>query len=145
VYEVVLLAGAASIAIAMARLRYTQVEVVGGSMAPTLRPGDLVLVRRVAGHRVRTGDLIVIERPDDAGRWTTSPGRRTRGRRWLVKRVVAVPGEPVPTALTQAVPDDRVPNGCLLVLGDVAHSLDSRQLGYLPLERVLGVVRRRLR
>ncbi|MEV6299144.1 signal peptidase I [Actinoplanes sp. NPDC051861] len=138
------LAGAVSIAVVVTRLRYTQVEVVGGSMAPTLRPGDLVLVRRVAGRRVRTGDLVVIERPDDAGGWSTPPGRRARGRRWLVKRVVATPGERVPDGLMSAVPDGPVPPGSLLVLGDVTHSLDSRQLGYLPLDRVLGVVRRKM-
>jgi nickel-type superoxide dismutase maturation protease len=39
-----------------------RVEVVGGSMAPALRPGDWWLVRWT--HRVRVGDVVVARRPD---------------------------------------------------------------------------------
>lgn len=43
-------------------VRWRRVAVHGRSMAPTLLPGDLLLVR--AGARVRPGDLVVVRRPD---------------------------------------------------------------------------------
>jgi phage repressor protein C with HTH and peptisase S24 domain len=48
------------------RWPYQRVLVAGPSMVPTLRPGDVVLVRR--GARVRPGDVVV-------GRFRTLPER----------------------------------------------------------------------
>ena len=62
----------------------------------------------------------------------------------MIKRAVAVPGEPVPEQSRLA--DAVVPAGRLVVLGDnLPASLDSRGFGYVPAERVLGIVVRRLR
>jgi signal peptidase I len=62
----------------------------------------------------------------------------------VIKRVAAVPGDPRPEACAPATADlpDRVaPSGKLVQFGDnAAWSYDSRQLGYLPAERLLGVV-----
>ncbi|WP_414171053.1 S26 family signal peptidase [Streptomyces diastatochromogenes] len=62
---------------------------------------------------------------------------------WMIKRVLAVPGDPVPVEkvpILSSFPGDRVPAGKIVVLGDnFAASFDSRQVGYFPLGRVLGI------
>lgn len=40
----------------------TAAKVAGGSMLPTLRPGDWLLIRR--GARIRPGDVVIAYRPD---------------------------------------------------------------------------------
>jgi signal peptidase I len=60
---------------------------------------------------------------------------------WIVKRLVARPGDPVPEAMRAAVPDETVPDGKFLLIGDNASaSTDSRQFGYAHAEYLLGVV-----
>lgn len=128
--------------------RYAVADVQGSSMEPTLRHGDRVLVRRVRDGGVRAGDIVVIERfaPDNQPRYR-HPGRSPR-RVWVVKRAAAVAGDPVPESVAHAAgvaPGTAVPAGRLVVLGDnPPHSTDSRVWGYLPTDRLLGVVRRRL-
>jgi len=57
---------------------------------------------------------------------------------WLIKRVVAVPGEPVPPELGWN--DQTVPAGCLVVYGDNRRSShDSRHFGYVRRADVRGV------
>jgi signal peptidase I len=94
------------------------VTVSGISMRPTFQPGDRVLLRRVPGRALRCGQVVVVAAPPyDSG-----------NRKWLIKRVSALPGD-----------------GTVFVLGDnPAASGDSRLHGYLPVDRVLGVVVRRL-
>jgi signal peptidase I len=126
-----------------ARRRFALVTVSGTSMVPTLRPGDRVVVRRVPVEALRAGDVVVLERPDPTGRWVAPPTRRPGARRWMVKRTAAVAGEPVPAVVR--LPGPVVPAGHLVVLGDnPPDSLDSRGFGYVPAERVLGRVVRRL-
>lgn len=66
----------------------------------------------------------------------------------MIKRVAAVPGDPVPRDEVPALAD--VPEACVLpgklvLLGDNPDvSYDSRRAGYFPAERVLGVVVRSL-
>ncbi len=127
------------------RRRLAVVAVVGQSMQPTLAPGDRVLVRRAGLRDIRTGQIVVIEKPGDDGLWSARPRRRPAGRReWMVKRVAAVPGEPRPPAMPGGDgAGPVVPAGKLVVLGDnPARSLDSRQIGDIPADRVLGVVLR---
>jgi len=123
--------GAATAAWAVLRRRFVAVTVEGLSMRPTLAPGDRVLVRRARLDAVRPGQIVVLGNPD-----------------LMIKRVVAVPGDPVPDLGATGVAgsgERTVPPGKLVVLGDnPAFSLDSRRLGYLPGERLLGVVVRRL-
>jgi signal peptidase I len=115
------------------RSRFLVVTVHGVSMEPTYRSGDRLLVRRAGLNRVQAGQVVVVQ--VDA----TTPDDPTGGR--LVKRAVAVPGDPVPPQIP--VPGPRVPVDSLLVLGDnLARSNDSRRLGYLPAAALIGVVLR---
>ncbi|MGK5731285.1 S26 family signal peptidase [Streptomyces sp. URMC 124] len=127
------------------------VTVRGTSMAPAFRDGDRVLVRR--GPRPAVGRVVVAERPASGGAWPgppVGPGPGTagvHGRDWLIKRVAALPGDLVPFDCVPALataPGERVPPGKVVLLGDNGRvSLDSREVGYFPLERVLGTVLRR--
>lgn len=148
------------------RRKLVVVDVRGTSMEPTLRHGDRVLVSRVPPGGVRVGDIVVIERgaapsgdrsapaahrldrTDQAERPARPDRLDRRGRDWAVKRAVAVAGDPVPASVAAAAgvaPGTAVPAGFLVVLGDnPARSADSRVWGYLPTERLLGIVRRRL-
>jgi signal peptidase I len=115
------------------RRRLLVVTVIGVSMEPTYSSGDRLLVRRSRLKGIRTGQIVVVQVSGAA------TGDTTAGR--LVKRAVAVPGDPVPPQIPisdQVVPEDR-----LLVLGDnPAHSDDSRRLGYIPADALIGVVLR---
>ncbi|MBA2529305.1 MAG: hypothetical protein H0V19_04985 [Euzebyales bacterium] len=96
-----------------------RVAVKGLSMAPTLRPGDRLLVRPV--RRLRRGDLVVVCDPGEPGRW-------------VVKRVAALPGQAVAVAGRELTA-----GGGIVVLGDnLAHSTDSRDYGAVPLSGVHG-------
>lgn len=112
--------------------RFVVVTVRGLSMEPTFRHGDRVLARRRVP--VTTGQVVVVESPGDGN--------------LVIKRVAAVPGDPVPRGRCPAiadVPERVVPPGRLVLLGDnAAVSDDSRRLGYFALDRVLGVVLRKL-
>jgi signal peptidase I len=154
-------------ALVWVRRRYVVIDIVGASMEPSYRSGERVLVKRTSCARVTTGQAVVFEHFYDDVRHARDPaspvaarqrhgvaprrapfGRLGRPRSWLLKRVLAVPGDPVPRERFPAlrhVPELLVPAGCLVVLGDnPPASLDSRQFGYVPGERLLGVVVRSL-
>ncbi|MFI7534637.1 S26 family signal peptidase [Streptosporangium sp. NPDC049376] len=128
------------------------VTVRGSSMKPAYRDGDRVVARR--GRPLRAGQVVVVEQPTPEREWPDPPvppgaGEASMsGRRWMIKRIVAVPGDAVPRARVPALsdaPEDRVPPGRLVLLGDNQEaSYDSRHVGYFPAERVLGVVLRPL-
>jgi signal peptidase I len=123
------------------------VTVSGASMAPTLRHGDSVLVRRVPISAVSRGALVVVELPPQGLKWASlgGPTRFTAGRSWVVKRAVALPGD-VLLPEHGGGAEGRVPQGALFVMGDnIAMSYDSRRTGPAPGERLLGVVMVRLR
>ena len=96
-----------------------RVAVKGMSMAPTLLPGDHLLVR--PARLLRRRDLVVVADPH-------APGR------WVVKRVVALPGESV------VVDGRRLEAGeGIVLLGDNPQlSTDSRTYGAVPLSAVHG-------
>ncbi|GLW68321.1 hypothetical protein Kpho02_06200 [Kitasatospora phosalacinea] len=129
------------------RRRSVVVSVEGSSMVPTLHDGDVVLVRRCGPAGLASGRLVVVECPvppvaraDWSWPAADEPPER---RRWMVKRLAALPGQPWPPSCTGR--DGVVPDGAVVVLGDnPAASSDSRQMGAVPVERVLGVVVRRL-
>lgn len=115
------------------RRRYVYARVTSESMTPTLQVGDRVLVQRTGVRRLRVGDVIVISRP-------------TTDRDLVVKRVVALPGDPVPREGFPALREtghDVVPPGRIVVVGDLGErSQDSKQLGYFSAADLLGVVLR---
>jgi signal peptidase I len=116
-FVLVLLAGIAA-AYGFRRWRPSRIEVEGGSMRPTLKPGDWAIAVRT--RRLRRGDVVVVEHPDRAGFE-------------LVKRVTHLPGEVAPDGLGLA---DRV-----WVEGDDPEgSSDSRTFGPLPMGLVRGRV-----
>jgi signal peptidase I len=124
--------------IAWARRTWLLITVDGPSMLPNLRPGDRLLIRRVPAGRVSVGDVVLAERPPgDSWLNTDAPAGR-----WVLKRVAALPGDPVPpgSLSVPASADGRVPPGQFILLGDnYADSVDSRLLGPCPGRRILGV------
>ncbi|MEV0400315.1 S26 family signal peptidase [Actinoallomurus sp. NPDC050550] len=139
VIVVPLLAGGAALLAVRYGLLITTVD--GDSMEPELRSGERVLVRRT--KRVRAGRLVVFAYPE-------LPGGRTAGDgEYLIKRVVAVPGDRLPSDWEdpdiQAIAGTIVPPGHLVVLGDNrGTSWDSRHYGFLDRDLLVGVVIRRL-
>ncbi|NBM14647.1 S26 family signal peptidase [Streptomyces sp. GC420] len=144
------------------RTRLLAVTVTGSSMEPVLHDGDRVLVRR--RPRVLAPGSVVVLRPPSPGPDGPAVDAERPGdgedvlvlRRasksapgLLIKRVAAVPGDPVPAALTACLGcplGTVVPSGRLLVLGDNSdHSVDSRHFGYIPDDEVVGVAVRLLR
>jgi signal peptidase I len=135
-----LVATASTVAVWRLRRGWAVITVEGPSMEPTFHHGDRVAVRRT--FTVATGDVVVIERPDFYGAPVRVRGRIQDGR-WMIKRVGAVAGDPVPDGIP--VSDAVVPDGKLVLLGDNAgSSFDSRVAGYFPAEHVLGGVVRRM-
>jgi nickel-type superoxide dismutase maturation protease len=97
-------------AFAFLRYRPARVAIEGVSMAPTLVPGDWVLV--VSPDRFEREDVVVVEHPQ-------RPGYE------IVKRIVGVPGDEIGDRVLGA--DD------YWVEGDFAQrSTDSRQFGAVP-------------
>lgn len=126
------------------RARHLVVTVRGLSMTPTFEHGDRLLVRRVGPHRTRTGQIVVVDLPPDIRPVPpgVTPEEALRQRR-VIKRVAAVAGEPVPAAVGGG--PSSVPAGRMVLLGDnPLASGDSRQYGFVPLDAVVGVARRRL-
>jgi signal peptidase I len=126
-----------------------------GSMRPTIRPGEWILVSRIAFelHPIEVGDVVVLRRP------ARDPGPARAN--YLVKRVVATPGEVVASrdghvvvngrvqpepylpagVTTVGIIPQRVPPGEYFVLGDDrSDSIDSRIFGPVPGSCIVGEV-----
>jgi signal peptidase I len=138
--------GAAAIAgaagVVLLRRRFVVVQVVGESMVPVLSSGQRVLVRRAVVAAVNRDDLVVFALGSVRERFSGDPP-------WMVKRAIAVPGDPVPGGSVPssiAAGTTRVPPGQLVVRGDNgARSYDSRRAGFIGGGTLLGVVVRTLR
>ncbi|GAA0444820.1 signal peptidase I [Actinoplanes capillaceus] len=106
----------------------------GPSMLPTYHDGERLIARRRRWAVPRRGDVVVFRNPRPAGVPGSSEGPL------LIKRVGAGPHEAAPAGMTA----DRVPAGHLVMLGDnPAQSLDSRHLGFIPVDNVVATVVRR--
>jgi signal peptidase I len=100
-----------------------------------------VLVRRCDGRRLRRGDVVVLDPPDAVVHDGKSYWTPIRGRQ--VKRVAALPGQPVPAGIRS--PSPMVPPDSVVVLSDNrVVGIDSRRWGPYPVDGVVGVVIRRL-
>jgi len=135
---------AAAAAVWVLRRRFAVVTVRGESMAPTYASGDRVLVRRAGIGQLRRGLVVVVEMPAATGGWDSVPPRGpSRSRSWIIKRVVALPGDAWQPPDAES---GQVPAGRFAVQGDnPAGSYDSRIFGYCPADRLLGTVVRSLR
>ncbi|WP_327105935.1 S26 family signal peptidase [Nonomuraea glycinis] len=134
------------VATVLVRRRIVVVTVSGTSMTPTLQPGEKLLVRRCGSTALKIGDIVVLEPPrvpvSHEVKVLASLPTRTR---WQVKRVAALPGDPIPPPAQEAAGTLRtVPDGTLIVLGDNNASNDSRLNGPYPADRILGIALRKL-
>jgi signal peptidase I len=137
----VLAAVAVALAAGAVRWRYAVVTVRGPSMEPDLTDGDRVLVRRCGLRHLRRGQLVIFREPEPGQRtrpaWLTGAATKNT---WVIKRVAALPGDPVPESVRAATGDaDVVPPRSLVVLGSPSFSRDSRHWGLIPAREVLGV------
>lgn len=130
--------GAVLAAATYARRRWMVVRVVGDSMAPAIRDGAVLVARRVRGP-LRLDDVVVFAPPIDAIDGHFDDGDPDPALR--VKRVAALPGDPIPAWATAARDQaHRVPAGSLVVRGDAAESQDSRHYGLVAIADVVGVI-----
>jgi signal peptidase I len=143
-------AGAAVLVLGLRTFVAEPIGVPSGSMAPTLRPGDSVVVNKVA-YRFgdpRRRDVVVFRRP--------------RSGELMLKRIVGVGGDRVGIedgvlyvngrAIREPFVDHRlvdsvyfgpvrVPSGAVFVMGDLrSNSIDSRAFGPVPRRGILGRV-----
>jgi signal peptidase I len=123
------------------------------SMAPTLKPGDRVLVSKLSYHLhdVRRGDIVVFHRPPEI---QADPNVKN-----LVKRVIALPGETLElrdgrllinghpliepylprSVVTDGLKTQKLPPGRYWVMGDNrGDSADSRVFGSIPRSLIVG-------
>ena len=140
---------AAVLGVGRVRRRLVVVQVAGPSMEPALSSGDRVLVRRARLRELRPGLVVVVEMPRRNTGAGLPSGRPPGPREWLIKRVAALPGDRLPAGVPSPGPgpDHRgvVPPGMFVLLGDnAAWSHDSRVIGCVPAERLLGVMIRPL-
>ncbi len=124
------------LALLVVRRRLVAVRVTGLSMAPTLWPGDQVLVRRVTADALTVGMVAVVRTPPHHGPATVA---------WVIKRVAALPGDPIPASVQPAAGGlSVVPAERLVLLSDNPSGRDSRSWGLVPSGDLLGVVVMRL-
>jgi signal peptidase I len=119
------------------RRNFVAVTIHGSSMEPTYHDGDQVIVRCSGGASCRYSDVVVFLNPQ-----TETLDSETSQPRWLVKRVVAVPGDRLPEYMLSC-PDSTassVPEGFFAVQGDSPRSVDSRHFGLVSDADILGVV-----
>lgn len=115
-------------------LNFRTVEVKGISMLPTLKEDRKVLVSHAFWlvGAVRRGDIVVLREADGKG--------------YFIKRVKGLPGDEIewtfkPRDRPLAEGPYRVPPDTVYVLGDnLEHSTDSRAIGAVPQDRILGKV-----
>ena len=126
----------------------TPIKVNGESMYPTLEEGDIMILNKTAYYfnKPKRFDIVVVDMPDE----------------YLIKRVIGLPGEQIEYKDNTLYVDgkkieenfkhgktddfnikelgsDTVPSGYYLVMGDNrGNSLDSRELGFMKEEQLLG-------
>ena len=103
-------------------------KIVTLSMAPDVLKGDRVLVDKTAYRRMapKKGDIVIFVFPDDRSKV-------------LIRRVEGLPGDVITLSNGKK---EQVPHGTIYVLADKKEeSIDSRELGAVPLRDVIGKAR----
>jgi signal peptidase I len=135
----------AAAGLAVRRARLEPMLVSGGSMRPTLDPGQRIAVAPLVRPPAR-GDLVVVARPahlEVVKRVVGLPGERVR----LAGGRLEVDGTPVPEPYLHGAPgagelDLELGPAQYLVLGDHrAASTDGREFGPVGADALLGLVR----
>jgi signal peptidase I len=138
----------AAAGLAVRRARLEPMLVSGGSMRPTLHPGQRIAVAPLVRPPAR-GDLVVVARPRSTGdlevvkRVVGLPGERLR----LAAGRLEVDGAPVPEPYLASPPTSgelelELGPAQYLVLGDHrAASTDGRDFGPVGADALLGLVR----
>ncbi len=150
---VVILVAALTVAIVVKTFLVQAFYIPSGSMEPTLKPGDRVLVNKLSYdlHSIHRGDIVVFKRPpSEAGDPTIKD---------LIKRVIGLPGDQIesrdgvvyvngqllkepylpPGTVTTSLPLTKVAPGMYFVMGDNrGNSKDSRFIGAIPGHLIVG-------
>ena len=151
---VVIIVLALTVAIVVKTFLIQAFYIPSGSMEPTLKPGDRVLVNKLSYdlHSIHRGDIVVFKRPpseaadptikDLIKRVIGLPGDRIEGRDGLVYINGQLLKEPYlpPGTVTSNLPMRTVPPGEYFVMGDNrGNSNDSRfGLGPIPAHLIVG-------
>jgi signal peptidase I len=150
---VVIIVLALTVAIVVKTFLIQAFFIPSGSMEPTLKPGDRVLVNKLSYdlHSIHRGDIVVFKRPPSEAQDPTIKD--------LIKRVIGLPGDriegrdgqvyingqllkepylPAGTPTT-SLPLQTVPAGQYFVMGDNrTNSKDSRFIGTIPGHLIVG-------
>lgn len=97
-----LMAATATATVLLMRRRMLVVTVEGLSMARTLRAGERLLVRRVPVTAMKPGQVVVLDISSGGvhpGQPVGQQGTGWRPSRFMIKRLAAMPGDPVPQRL----------------------------------------------
>lgn len=153
---IVILVAALTVALVVKTFLIQAFFIPSGSMEPTLKPGDRVLVNKLSYdlHSIHRGDIVVFKSPP--GEAASDPSVKD-----LIKRVIGLPGDRIqaingqvyidgkllkepylpagPTSLTTDLPLQTVPPGQYFMLGDNrTNSKDSRFIGTIPKHLIVG-------
>jgi signal peptidase I len=149
---IVILVAALTVAILVKTFLIQAFFIPSGSMEPTLKPGDRVLVNKLSYelHSIHRGDIVVFKRP---------PSEPNPAINDLIKRVIGLPGDRIearqgmvyingqalsepylpPGTVTTGLPLTTVPAGQYFVLGDNrGDSADSRVIGPIARHLIVG-------
>jgi signal peptidase I len=150
---VAIIAAALLVAVLIKTFLFQAFYIPSGSMEPTLRPGDRVLVNKLSYdlHAIHRGDIVVFKRPPSEANDPTIKD--------LIKRVIGLPGETIsgsggqvsingkvlkesylPRGTSTAdFPPTPVPKDQYFVMGDNrGNSKDSRYIGSIPGNLIVG-------
>lgn len=129
IFATVTLMGLAIVAgqLRLVSMTSTSMEPSNPMKGASIHQGDLALVASALRDVRRRGTLVVVN--------LDIPGRRIT----TIRRVAAVPGDPVPGASETNGPTT-IPAGYYYLLGDSTNALDSRQLGLVSGDQISGRV-----
>lgn len=151
---VVIIVAALLVAIVVKTFLIQAFYIPSGSMEPTLKPGDRVLVNKLSYdlHSIHRGDIVVFKTPPSEA--ASDPGIKD-----LIKRVIGLPGDRIQAinglvyidgkllnepylprgTVTTSLPLQTVPPGQYFVMGDNrTNSKDSRFIGTIPKHLIVG-------